>query len=112
LDTLLNIDGLVTLALQFQHSQVASVQIVKAGLFRGIHGKLLQSEWGPVLGHSQELYPDCVIGSDYEFVFSAAIAASFNNPVDRTDDSGEYFVKVSTNLTQNVAAGHQAVMLL
>jgi hypothetical protein len=42
-------------------------------------GKLLPSEWGPVLGPSKELYPDCVIDSDHEFVFSAAIAASFNN---------------------------------
>jgi hypothetical protein len=43
---------------------------------------------GPALGHSKELYPDCVIDSDYEFVFSAAIAASFNDAVQRIGPDG------------------------
>jgi hypothetical protein len=32
------------------------------------------------LDHSKKLHPDCEIDSDWEFVFSAATAASFNNP--------------------------------
>jgi hypothetical protein len=43
---------------------------------------------GPALGHSKELYPDCVIGSDYEFVFSVAIAASFNKSLNLTRGAG------------------------
>jgi hypothetical protein len=39
--TRINVDGLTAFALQLQHSQMAEVQIVKAGLFRCIHDKLL-----------------------------------------------------------------------
>jgi len=49
----IHIDGLVTLALQLQHAQVTLVEIVKAGLLRGFHDKLLCSE-GPELGHAKK----------------------------------------------------------
>jgi hypothetical protein len=40
--TRINFDGIVTLPLQFQHSQVALVQFIKTDLFR-IHGILFTS---------------------------------------------------------------------
>jgi hypothetical protein len=75
-------------------------------------GKLLPSEWGPVLGPSKELYPDCVIDSDHEFVFSAAIAASFNQQDNRTVETGVLPEEGSTKSCRYDAAGYHHVMCL
>ncbi|ORJ62520.1 hypothetical protein B5V00_04345 [Geothermobacter hydrogeniphilus] len=45
----------------------------------------------------KELYLGDVIRIDCEFVFSAALAASFNHLINRTVDTRAVFVKVSTS---------------
>jgi len=72
--TRINIDGFVTLALQLQQPQVTLVLLVKAGLFRWIHDKLLRSK-GPELGCSKELYLEVPTDRNCGLIFSAALAA-------------------------------------